>query len=99
LRADDKRPGLSDLRDSGNIEQDADVVGFIYREHYYLSKPGARIPKGEDGDGRSEEARRLDMLSASESQMELIIAKNRQGPTGTVQLWCDMATNAVRDIA
>lgn len=98
-RQDEKRPGLADLRDSGNIEQDADVVAFVYREHYYLSKPGARIPRADDGDNRSEEARRMDMMDALENDMEVIIGKNRQGPVGIVRLWCNMATNSVRDAA
>lgn len=98
-RQDEKRPGLADLRDSGNIEQDADVVAFVFREHYYLSRAGARVPNAEKGDDRSDEARLLALLHATEHQMEFIIAKNRHGPVGIARLWCDMATNSVRDEA
>lgn len=98
-RQEEKRPTLADLRDSGNIEQDADAVAFVYREHYYLDRPGARLPKADAEDGRSEETRRLDALVATKHDLEFIIAKNRQGPTGTARLWIDMATNSVRDLA
>lgn len=67
IRGGVKRPQLSDLRDSGSVEQDADMVAFIYRPEYYDIV--------EDEDGRS-----------TNGLAEIIIAKNRHGPTGTVKL-------------
>lgn len=64
----DKRPMLSDLRDSGSIEQDADVVLFLHREGYYASAAAEDGPKPDDNEG------------------EIIIAKQRNGPVGTVNV-------------
>ena len=85
---DDKRPMLSDLRDSGSIEQDADCVVFLYRDSYYLERAK------ESGDRETE---RLEKLADCHNKMEFIIAKNRNGPTKTIDLFCDMAFAAVRN--
>ena len=76
---DDKRPQLSDLRESGSIEQDADVVMFVYREEYYLKnkQPREGTPEFHTWQGEMERAH---------GKAELIIGKQRHGPTGTVEL-------------
>lgn len=76
---DDKRPQLSDLRESGSIEQDADVVMFVYREEYYLAR---KKPTGSD-EKIAEWERSLKAVS---NIAEVIIAKQRHGPIGIVQL-------------
>ena len=80
----DKRPQLSDLRDSGNIEQDADVVAFIHRESYYTEK---------SPEYRAFDSAAVDLYATQKHQAELIIGKNRAGPTKTIELWCDMASS------
>jgi replicative DNA helicase len=89
---DNKRPTLADLRNSGDLEQDADVVCFAYREAYYLERQKC-------ADGSAQEARRQSDLEACRNTLELLIAKNRNGATTTVSLYCDMASNVVRDLA
>src|SRR5262249_20117768 len=87
---DDKRPSLSDLRDSVAIEQDADLIVFLYREAYYLDRMV--------GSDSAEEAKRLARLREIRHQLDANIAKQRNGPTGLVPLFFDIASNAVRDM-
>ena len=75
----DKRPLLSDLRDSGSIEQDADNVAFLYRDDYYRNE--------------GEEEQNDDEIS----QVEFIVAKNRNGKRGTVPLSFDKKHNLMTD--
>ena len=84
---DDKRPQLSDLRESGSIEQDADVVMFIYREEYYLmrEKPSQRANEKDD-DFVRREARYGERQEESRNKAEVIVAKQRHGPIGTIEL-------------
>jgi replicative DNA helicase len=81
---DDKRPQLSDLRESGSIEQDADVVMFVFREEYYLSTKEPRP-------GSDEYTKWQVEMAAVHGQAEIIIGKQRHGPTGTVKLQFDAA--------
>ncbi|MGE0501330.1 MAG: replicative DNA helicase [Rhizobiaceae bacterium] len=76
---DDKRPQLSDLRESGSIEQDADVVIFIYREEYYLKNK-------EPDSGTAERVQWEDKMRDVQGKAEVIIGKQRHGPTGTVPM-------------
>ncbi|MGH6987094.1 MAG: replicative DNA helicase [Caulobacteraceae bacterium] len=79
---DDKRPQLADLRESGSIEQDADVVMFIYREAYYL---GRSQPK----EGTAEHLEWQEKIDPVRNLAEIIIAKQRHGPIGSFDLHYD----------
>jgi replicative DNA helicase len=81
---DDKRPQLSDLRESGSIEQDADVVLFVFREEYYLSNKEPRP-------GTEEHVKWQLEMAAVHGKAEIIIGKQRHGPTGTVALQFEAA--------
>jgi replicative DNA helicase len=87
---DNKRPGMADLRQSGTIEQDADLILLLFWEPYYLKQPGA-TPEAEMA--------RLSRLAVVSNRFEIDIAKQRNGPTGIVELYCDMGSNAFRDLA
>ena len=89
---DDKRPQLSDLRESGSIEQDADVVLFVYREEYYLQSKEPRPGTPEH------EKWQLDM-SLVHGKAEVIIGKQRHGPTGTINLQFDASVTRFGDLA
>jgi replicative DNA helicase len=76
---DDKRPQLADLRESGSIEQDADVVMFVFREEYYLKNKEPRAGTEEHFKWQAE-------MDAVHGKAEVILGKQRHGPTGTIQL-------------
>ena len=83
----DKRPLLSDLRDSGSIEQDADVVLGLFRESYYLEH---KVGRTDDEDIR---------LSNCQHELEIEILKQRSGPTIRITCFCDIACNVLAEAA
>lgn len=96
---EDKRPQLSDLRESGSIEQDADVVMFVYREEYYLSREEPVQKPNESEDKFCE--RHLswsERLQENANIGEAIVAKQRHGPIGTVRMQFDPQFTRFRDL-
>jgi replicative DNA helicase len=89
---EDKRPMLSDLRESGSIEQDADVVMFIFREEYYLSRSEPR-------EGTAEHMAWQEEMDKVAGVSEVIIGKQRHGPIGTVRLSFDAETTKFGNLA
>jgi replicative DNA helicase len=100
-RRDDKRPQLSDLRDSGTIEQDADVVAFVYREEYYIERAG--IPAQRANESDETYATRYAQWEAHRDAVqgiaEVIVAKNRNGPIGSAKLRWDGARTWFENLA
>jgi len=76
---DDKKPQLSDLRESGSIEQDADVVMFVFREEYYLERKEPKLGSIEHGEWQ---AKMNEIIGSA----DIIIGKQRHGPTGNIQV-------------
>ena len=97
---EDKRPNLSDLRESGSIEQDADVVMFVYREEYYLGKGEPEI---KDNETQEKFNLRYEMwqerLQKANGTAEVIIAKQRHGPTGVVNVGFEGRLTKFSDLA
>jgi len=87
---DDKKPQLADLRESGSIEQDADVVMFVYREEYYLEKLEPKV-------GTAEHVEWQEKMSLVHNLAELIIGKQRHGPTGIIRLEFESAFTKFKD--
>jgi len=87
---EDKKPQLSDLRESGSIEQDADVVMFVYRPEYYLEK-------SEPQAGTAEHITWQEKMSQIHNQAQIIIGKQRHGPTGVINVEFDSAYTKFKD--
>ena len=83
---DDKRPQLSDLRESGSIEQDADIVLFIYREDYYLKAVEPDFPLPEETEKQAKYEAWKEKYDPVAGRAELHVAKQRHGATGKVKL-------------
>ena len=96
---EDKRPQLADLRESGSIEQDADVVMFIYREQYYLEKGEPVLGIEEKGDNFEDRHTRWQSRMAEVANTaSVIIAKQRHGPVGTIDLYFEGALTRFGDL-
>jgi replicative DNA helicase len=88
---DDKKPQLSDLRESGSIEQDADVVMFVYREAYYLERKEPRPATVEHAEWQNK-MNEISILA------EIMIGKQRHGPTGNIKVEFEAMFTKFRDI-
>ena len=88
---DVKKPQLSDLRESGSIEQDADVVMFVFREEYYLMGKEPKMGTVEHGEWQSK-------MNDIANRAEIIIGKQRHGPTGNVFLEFEAMFTRFKDI-
>ena len=88
---DDKKPQLSDLRESGSIEQDADVVMFVFREAYYLERKEPRPATVEHAEWQAK-------MNEVSNLAEIMISKQRHGPTGNVMLEFEAMFTKFRDI-
>ena len=89
---DDKQPQLADLRESGSIEQDADVVMFVYREEYYLERKQPKL-------GSIEHAEWQSKMNDINGLADIILGKQRHGPTGTVKVEFEGIYTKFKDLA
>jgi replicative DNA helicase len=89
---EDKRPQLADLRESGSIEQDADVVMFVYREEYYVERTKPQ-------EGTIEFQDWMAKMQLVSGKAEVIIGKQRHGPVGTVPLQFEANVTRFSDLA
>ena len=97
---EEKRPILADLRESGSIEQDADVVMFVYREEYYLDKSEPVQRENENQESFNDRfIKWQDRRSAAEGKAEIIVSKQRHGPTGVIQVQFEAKLTRFMDLA
>ena len=89
-KMENKRPGLSDLRDSGAIEEDASTVTFLFRPAYYLENTRE--------DDQEKESERLQRIASCKHVLEFVVSKNRNGRVGVVKTWVDIGANAIRNM-
>ena len=89
---DDKQPQLADLRESGSIEQDADVVMFVYREEYYLERKQPKL-------GSIEHAEWQSKMNDVNGLADIILGKQRHGPTGTVKVGFEGIYTKFKDLS
>lgn len=89
----DRRPQLSDLRQAGEIEEDARLVIFLFREEYYYRPPAD--PSMETFEQKTERMAKLDRVR---NRLKWIVAKANNGPLGEVETFCDVACSAIRDL-
>jgi replicative DNA helicase len=94
---EDKRPQLSDLRESGSIEQDADIVLFIYREDYYLKAVEPDYPMPHEADKLAKYEEWNSKYASAAGKAEIIVAKQRHGSTGIVRVRFDGRTTKFSD--
>lgn len=96
---EDKVPQLADLRESGSIEQDADIVMFVYREEYYLEKKKI-IQNDKEFDAKflERQAKHERSKVEAENKADVVVAKQRHGPTGTITLHFDKALTKFYDL-
>jgi replicative DNA helicase len=97
---EDKRPMLSDLRDSGTIEQDADVVMFVFREQYYLER-AEPVRRADESDDKFNDRvdRWQQRLQDARNIAEIIVAKNRMGPIRTIRTHFDGERTLFSDLS
>jgi replicative DNA helicase len=98
---EDKRPQLSDLRESGSIEQDADIVLFIYREDYYVKGVEVEMPTPEEASRSPDKVAKYEdwknKYDNVAGKAEIIVAKQRHGSTGIVRVRFDGRTTKFSD--
>jgi len=99
---EDKRPQLSDLRESGSIEQDADIVLFIYREDYYLKGAEVEMPTPQEAQANLEKTTKYndwkEKYDSAAGKAEVIVAKQRHGSTGIVRVKFEGAITKFSDL-